>query len=131
MSSLQIPILDCCCFYPGIAETSGPRPCRAVLRLVALSCPTHCDPRDCSLPGSSVYGILQARILEWVVISFSLGSSQPRDQTCISEHLLHQQVGSLPLASPGKPTNGIHDFVLFWLNSSPLCTYTSLKPIDF
>ena len=98
---------------------------------VAQSCSTLCKPMDCSLPGSSVYGILQARILEWVVISFSLGSSQPRDKTCISEHLLHQQVGSLPLASPGKPTNGIHDFVLFWLNSSPLCTYTSLKPIDF
>ena len=40
-----------------------------------------CDPVDCSLPGSSVRGILQARILEWVTISFSRGSSQPRDQT--------------------------------------------------
>ena len=43
-----------------------------------------CDPMDCSLPGSSVHGILQARILEWVAISFSRGSSQPRDQTRIS-----------------------------------------------
>ena len=42
------------------------------------------DPMDCSLPGSSVYGISQARILEWVAISYSRGSSQPRDQTCIS-----------------------------------------------
>ena len=41
-------------------------------------------PRDCSPPASSVHGILQARILEWVVISFSRGSSQPRDQICIS-----------------------------------------------
>ena len=52
-----------------------------------LSCPTFCDPMDCSLLGSSVHGILQARILEWVVISFSRGSSQPRDQTrvpCVS-----------------------------------------------
>ena len=40
---------------------------------VAQSCPTLCDPVDCSLPGSSVYGILQARILEWVTISFSRG----------------------------------------------------------
>ena len=39
---------------------------------------------DCNLPGSSVHGILQARILEWVAISFSRGSSQPRDGTLIS-----------------------------------------------
>ena len=40
---------------------------------VAQSCPTLCDPVDCSPPGSSVHGILQARILEWVAISFSRG----------------------------------------------------------
>ena len=40
---------------------------------VAQSCPTLCDPVDCSLPGFSVHGILQARILEWVIISFSRG----------------------------------------------------------
>ena len=44
---------------------------------VAHLCPTVCDPMDCRLPGSSVHGILQARILEWVTISFSRGSSQP------------------------------------------------------
>ena len=43
---------------------------------VAQSCPTLCDPVDCSLPGFSVHGILQARILEWVTISFSRGSSR-------------------------------------------------------
>ena len=43
--------------------------------LVAQSCPTLCDPMDCSLPGSSVHGILQARILEWVDMPFSRGSS--------------------------------------------------------
>ena len=48
------------------------------------SCPTLCDPMDCSPPGSSVHEILQARILEWVVISFSRGSSWPRDQTQVS-----------------------------------------------
>ena len=47
-------------------------------------CPTLCDPVDCSLPGSSVLGILQARILKWVAIPFSRGSSQPVDQTLIS-----------------------------------------------
>ena len=44
---------------------------------VAQSCPTLCDPMDCSLPGSSVHGILQARILEWVAFPFSRESSQP------------------------------------------------------
>ena len=48
------------------------------------SCPTLCDPMDCSLPDSSVHEILQARRLEWVVIPFSRGSSQPRDQTHVS-----------------------------------------------
>ena len=48
---------------------------------VAQSCPTLCDPMDCSLPGSSVHGIFQARVLEWIAISFSRGSSQPRDST--------------------------------------------------
>ena len=43
------------------------------------SCPTLCDPIDCSLRGSSVHGILQARILEWVAMPFSRGSCQPRD----------------------------------------------------
>ena len=47
-------------------------------------------------------GILQARILEWVVISYSRGFSKPRDQSHTSTCLLHWQAGSLPLASPGK-----------------------------
>ena len=51
---------------------------------VTQSCPTLCDPMDCSLPGSSLHGILQARVLEWVAISFSRGSSQLRDQTGVS-----------------------------------------------
>ena len=49
--------------------------------LVAQLSPTLCNPMDCSLRGSSVHGILQARTGEWVVILFSRGSSQPRDQT--------------------------------------------------
>ena len=51
---------------------------------VAQLCPTLCDPMDCSLLGSSIYGIFQARILEWVAISFSRRSSQPRDWTWVS-----------------------------------------------
>ena len=53
--------------------------CVCVCVLVAQSCLTLCDPMDYSLPGSSVHGILQARILEWVAIPFSRVSSQPRD----------------------------------------------------
>ena len=45
---------------------------------------THCDPMNCSPPGSSVHGIFQARIVGWVAISYSKGSSQPRDQTHVS-----------------------------------------------
>ena len=52
--------------------------------LVTQSCLTLCEPMDCSPPGFSVHGILQARILEWVVIHFSKGSSQLRDQTQVS-----------------------------------------------
>ena len=51
---------------------------------VAQSCLTLCDPMDCSPPGSSIHGIFQARILEWAAISFSRGSSRPRDQTLVS-----------------------------------------------
>ena len=48
---------------------------------VAQSCTTLCDPMDCSPPGSSIHGMFQARVLEWVAISFSRGSSRPGDQT--------------------------------------------------
>ena len=51
---------------------------------VAQSCPNLCDPMDCSLPGSSVHGIFQARVLEWFATSFSSGSSRARDQTQVS-----------------------------------------------
>ena len=52
--------------------------------LVSQSYPTRCCPLDCSPPGSSVHGILQTRILDWVAIPFSRGSSWPRDQTRLS-----------------------------------------------
>ena len=51
---------------------------------VTQSCLTLCDPVDCSLPGSSVHGIFQAIVLEWIAISFSRGSTQPRDWTRVS-----------------------------------------------
>ena len=58
-----------------------------------------CNPMDCSLPDSSVHGISQARILEWVAVSFSSGSSRPRDQICISA----LQADSLMLSQQGSP----------------------------
>ena len=51
---------------------------------VTQSCTTLCDPMGCSLPAFSVHGIFQARILEWVAISFSRRSSRPRDWTKVS-----------------------------------------------
>ena len=53
--------------------------------LIVQSCLTLCNPMHCSPPGFSVHDILQARILEWVAISFSRGSSQPRDGTWVSD----------------------------------------------
>ena len=51
---------------------------------VAQSCPSLCDPMDCSLPGFTDHGIFQGGVLEWVAFSFSRGSSQPRDRTQVS-----------------------------------------------
>ena len=56
----------------------------ACVHVCARSCLTLPDPMNCSPPGFSVHGVFQARILEWVAISSSRGSSKPRDQTCIS-----------------------------------------------
>ena len=53
-------------------------------REVAQSCPTLCDPMDCSLSGFTVHGIFQARVLEWIAIFFSRGSSQHRNRTRVS-----------------------------------------------
>ena len=63
--------------------TTAPMHVFKVKVLVTRSCPTLCDPMDCSLPGSSAHGISQARILEWVAIPFSRGSSWPRGQTWV------------------------------------------------
>ena len=69
----------------SLASTTIPGTrCSINARLVAQSCLTLCNLNDCSLPGASVYGILQARILEWVATSSSKRSSQPRIWTCVS-----------------------------------------------
>ena len=64
-------------------------------------CPTLSDPMDYSPPGSSVHGILQAKIQEWVAMPSSKWSTRARDRTCVS-CLLHWRSGSLPPAPPGK-----------------------------
>ena len=101
---IRVEALDGPIIFPSIAEIDGSWPtCLLVGNIlkhrcnyikpylhlfiytyVSQSCPTLCDPMDCCPPGSSVHGILQVRVLEWVVISFSRGSSQPRDQTWVS-----------------------------------------------
>ena len=92
------------------------------------SCPTLCNPMDCSPPGSSVYEIVQARILEWVVMPFFRGSFQPRDWTCISLWLLHcRQIfyqGSHQESFPlGKPQINyvwvLGGFSRVWLFATP------------
>ena len=75
-----------------------------MLRAKSLrSCLTLCNPKNHSLPGSSVCGILRARILEWVAICFSGGSSPTQGLNPHLLRLLNWQAGSLPLAPPGKP----------------------------
>ena len=67
--------------------------------LFTESRPTLCDPMDCSLPGSSVHGISQARILQWVAISSARGSCQVKDQTCVPA----LAGGYFTAEPPGKP----------------------------
>ena len=74
--------------------------------MLPQSCPILCDPVDCNLPGSSVHGIFQARTLESVAISFSKGSSLPRNRTCVS-NVSALQVDFLPLSHQDLPPNSI------------------------
>ena len=83
-------------FHPeGTLFKSGSWVFRAFVSMHVQPCPTLCDPMDCSSPGSSVQGILQARTLKWVAISFSTVSSQPRDRihvsciSCTGRRILH------------------------------------------
>ena len=71
------------------------------------SCPTLCNHVNSSLPGSCVHGILQARILEWVAMRSSRGSSQPKDWSHVCYVYLHWQASSLPGALPEEPSGGL------------------------
>ena len=66
-----------------------------------------CSPMDCSLPGSSVHGIFQARILEWVAIFLLQGIFPTQRSNLQLLHLLYCQADSLPLVPPGKLLNDI------------------------
>ena len=67
------------------------------------------NDKTCSPPGSSVHGILQARILEWVAMPSSRGPSRPRGRTCVSYISWIGRRVFLPLAPPGKPIYVIYD----------------------
>ena len=73
------------------------------------SCLALCDSMDCSPPGSSVHGILQARILEWVAMPSSRGIFLTQGLNPSVLCLLHWQTSSLPLAPPGKPSCRVRD----------------------
>ena len=68
------------------------------------SCPTLCNPMDCNLPGSSIHGIFQSKILKQIAISFSRGFSQPRDQTHVSFVSCLASYAQVPTEPPRKPS---------------------------
>ena len=98
----NLPPLPLCSSSSELSEALCPglQPfIQAFVHSAAQSCLTICDPVDCSPPGSSVHGMLQARILEWVAMLSSRGSSQPRDQTQVS----CTADGFFTIEPPGKP----------------------------
>ena len=93
-----------------------------------------CDPMNCNLPGSSVHGILQARILEWAAISSSRGSSWPRGQpTSLLSPAL--QVNSSLLEPSGKPSWGMlcssREGKVGWLDDSGVWKWGELRRVDW
>ena len=95
--------------------------------LVAQSCPTLCDPMDCSPPGSSVHGILQAGTLEWVAISSYRKSSQPRDGICIPD----TAGGFFTTELPGTPPRCLLLFLCILYCAFPSSELNLLSPFIF
>ena len=102
-----------------------------LLYLVAQSCLTLCDPMNCSLPGSTVHGIFQAKVLEWIAISFSGVSSWPRDQThgscvsCIAGEFL-------TCWAIGEAISWPYVRVYFWTSESfPLIYVSIFMPVSY
>ena len=117
------------------------RVCVCVCVLVTQQCPTLCDPMDCSLPGSSAHGISQARMLQWVAITFSRGSSWPQGLNpgllhCrqILYHLSHQRSPPTPYMclKPFKKNQGKNALGFWyispgiWLEMENLRSYPEL-----
>ena len=92
---------------------------------VAQSCLTLCNPMDCSLPGSTVHGIFQVRILEWVAISFSRGSSWPRDPNLALPHCRHTLYRLSHQGSPRYMTIDKLFLCIPWRQSSTLFNHMS------
>ena len=89
-------------------QTQNKTFCMRVCARSLQSCPTLCNPLDCSPPGLSVHGVSQARILEWVAMPFSRGSSWPRDQTCIT--CVSSTAGGLFTTKPPGKSFEAHQF---------------------
>ena len=90
--------------------------------LVTQSCPTLCDPTNCSPPGFSVHGILQARILEWIAIPFSRGTSKPRDRTlfsCLKGRFF-------TVWATGEVSGGLLHIFLYIYVYTCICVYASI-----
>ena len=109
----KVPILrkGFCIMWPFLGNCGEANVINETVRAgsVTQSCPTLCDPMDCSPQGFSVCGISQARILQWVAFPFSWGSSKPRDRPGFGTphllHLLHWQAYSLLWSHLGSPHN--------------------------
>ena len=99
--------------FPTQTSNPGLPHCRQILYQleseVAQSCPTLCDPMDCNLLGFSVQGILQARILEWIAISFSRGSSPFKQLTFYGEQIMTED----------KPRELLNRVISLQLNGRP------------
>ena len=107
--------------HQGKGDLAG-RICSILCCLLLFSCSVVSDSfvtLDCNLPGSSVHGISQARILEWVAISFSRRSSQPRDRT----HISCLAGGFFTTELPGKPQTKPYKRLIYWQAQSKVFHY--------
>ena len=91
---------------------------------VAQLCPTFCDPVDCSLSGSSVHGIFQARVLEWIAISFSRGSARPRNRTRVS-WIAGRRFTVLATREALK----LYTYIIYMYNIHTICIYVWASPV--
>ena len=91
---------------------------------IARSCPSLCNPMDCSLPGSSVHGLFQASVLECIAISFSRGSSQPRDRTQVSRIVGRRFTVWAPGGAPCHAERPAQQPVEWAVRSHRLCSET-------